>query len=466
MSQKDTIVAISTPLGEGAIGVVRLSGRDALSIGRGLFSPANTKARYTPQRLYYGTIRDTTGRPIDDGYMVYMKAPRSFTGEDVVELYAHGSMMVLEKIVETAVHLGARPAEPGEFTKRAFLNGKIDLLQAEAVIDLIRAKTERALQSARGRLEGRLSARIDAIKNTIMELTAVLEAELDFAEDEIEALSTEELLRRLSTIEAELDTLIAGFKEGHALTEGVSVVILGSPNVGKSTLLNLILRQERAIVTPQPGTTRDVIEEVVSIKGIPVRLVDTAGLRQTQDPIESIGIDRAKKRAERAELVLFVVDASTSVEELKGELSSLLTLREELKEKDFIVVANKMDIVTRREETTQTLKDLFSGFRLVFISAKTAEGLSALEDAIYREICADRESTEPAELIVSVRHRETLKRCVEGLKRVRECVKRKEPREIVCTELRWALSALDELTGQTTTEDILHRIFSTFCIGK
>ncbi len=462
MNRKDTIVAISTPVGEGAIGVVRISGKDALSMGKSLFSPSNPGAPYTPQRLYYGTIKDSKGKTIDDGFMVYMKAPHSFTGEDVVELQAHGSMVVLEKIVEAAVALGARPAEPGEFTKRAFLNGKMDLLQAEAVIDLIRAKTDRALQSARGRLEGRLSKKIASIKEALLELATSLEAELDFAEEELETLPKEALLERLSSVEKELTDLLATFKEGRALREGVSVVILGRPNVGKSTLLNLILREERAIVTPQPGTTRDLIEEAVSIRGVPVRLVDTAGLRTTEDPIESIGIDRAKRRAERGELVLFVVDASKE-EELEKDLSTLESLKEELEDKSFIVVANKMDLVESKEERVLSLTGIFSRFRVVPISAKTEEGLKELEDAIYKEVCA---GTEPEELIVSVRHRDALKRCLEGLERTKSCVERGEPQEIVTVELRWALAQLGELTGEVTTEDILDRIFSTFCIGK
>ncbi len=465
MNPKDTIVAISTPVGEGAIGVVRLSGRDALSMAKGVFSPRSLRARHTPQRLYYGTMKDPQGNTIDDGYMVYMKAPRSFTGEDVVELYAHGSMVVLEEIVQALVSLGARPAEPGEFTKRAFINGKLDLLQAEAVIDLIRAKTERAAQSARGRLEGRLSSKIEEIKDTLMELAAACEAELDFAEEEIETLPTEELLKRVSSVEREVGALLATFREGHALKEGVSVVILGRPNVGKSTLLNILLKEERAIVTPQPGTTRDFIEEVVSMRGLPIRLVDTAGLRRAEDPVEAMGIDRAKRRAERAELTLFVTDASMEGG-LGEDLSVLLALKEELRDKGFIVVANKMDLVEDRDDVAREIGELFNGFRVVFISAAREEGIEGLEEAIYEEVCAEREGAEPLELIVSVRHRDALRRCLEGLERARGCAERGEPREILCVELRWALERLGELTGQTATEDILDRIFSTFCIGK
>ena len=443
---------------------MRLSGTEALSIGSRLFRPSGSPTAYTPRRVYYGTVVDSTGQTIDDGIFIYMKAPHSFTGEDVVELQLHGSMVVLERVVERAIELGARCASPGEFTKRAFLNQKIDLLQAEAIIDLIRAKTERALRSARGRLEGRLSERIEGLKERLLGIVAQLEAELDFAEEDIEGLSKEQLLETLVSIEAELKGLIATYKEGRALTEGLNVVILGRPNVGKSTLLNLLLREERAIVTPQPGTTRDTIEALISVKGIPIRLVDTAGLRQTEDPVELIGIERAKRRAERAELILFVVDSSEE-EGFEAAKTTLLRLKEELCQRDFIVVANKIDLVrSKKEALLQHLKGLFKGLSVVALSAKTEEGLEALEDAMVRAL--SRTTTEPEQLIVSLRHKEALSRALQRVSETRTYIDAHQPQEIITIELREALKELATLTGEVTTEDILDRIFSTFCIGK
>ncbi len=475
----DTIAAVATPAGQGGVGIVRISGPDALSVVEKLFRPAARKAKkgaFKERHFYYGRIVEENGSPvektggktetIDDGFLVFMKGPGSYTGEDVVELHCHGGPLILRKVLGVVLRDGVRIAEPGEFTKRAFLNGKLDLAQAEAVCDLIRAGTDGALVSARGRIEGRLSNRVKEIKEVLFDLLARVEAELDFPEeDDVEGLSAGALSTGLRGAEENLKRLVSTYDEGRALNEGVRVLILGRPNVGKSSLLNILLKEERAIVTEHPGTTRDLIEEVVVIKGLPVRLMDTAGLTGTKDPVEAKGVSIARERLGSAGLVLFVVDSSA------GDFKEDKKLLKDASGKKVLVVANKIDLINcARYDIKKKIKKAFRGRRVVFISALTEEGLGGLEDAVFEEVCGHasgvRLDTDPGEYVTSARHKEALMKALDGIERIRKAVNDGLTRDLIATDLRWTVNRLGEITGETTTEDILDRIFSEFCVGK
>jgi tRNA modification GTPase len=487
----DTIAAIATPAGEGGIGIIRISGPGALAAARRVFIPADSRvpagaAFLGERRLVYGRIiieppkSAFPGEPtvIDDGFAVFMPGPRSYTGEDVVELHCHGGVLVLKRVLASVLASGARAAEPGEFTKRAFLNGKMDLAQAEAVIDVIRAGTDSALTAARERLKGGLSEKINAIKENLVDLLAGIEAELDFPEEEdVFARHTPlgsavlvgppdtlcpPVLVGLEDARVALTRLLDTYDEGSALKDGVRALILGRPNTGKSSLLNILLKEERAIVTGTPGTTRDVIEEVINIKGLSVRLMDTAGLRETTDFIESLGVAAARGRIETANLLLFVIDAS----EVSKEDLSLLGSVEGKEGKPVLVVANKVDLIddTKRKE----VEAFFKGRRISFISALTGEGLEGLEEAVHELATGGPGGTVSAEtpLIASLRQRTALEDALEGVGQAAASAKKSMPPEFVAADLRRALNRLGEITGEVTTEDILDKIFSEFCIGK
>jgi len=464
MDNSETIAAISTPPGEGGIGIIRISGPAARQISLKVFSPARSLKGLEERRLIYGTMTGPSGKgPIDSGFFVFMKGPRSYTGEDTVELYCHGGPLVLKKALEAILKGGARLAEPGEFTKRAFLNGKLDLAQAESVIDLIRAETESSLSAARGRLEGHFSKKVNAIKKVLLDLAVRIEAELDFPED-VSAVTGEFFTSESAKAREDLVRLICTYDEGRVLKDGVRVLILGRPNVGKSSLLNVLLKEERAIVTSAPGTTRDIIEEVLNIRGIPVRLMDTAGLRDSDDLAESIGVKAARQRISSADMILFVVDSS--LYGIDRAVDEDLTLLEELEGKKIIVTANKSDLAG--EDAREALKKLFDA-RVRFISALNSTGIEELKDAIYEEALGRGQAVldrEAGELVASLRHRVSLERSLEGLIRSMDAFNAGLPRELVATDLRWAIDRLGEITGETTTEDILDRIFSGFCIGK
>ena len=483
MDINDTIAAIATPLGEGGIAIIRVSGPDALAVASALFTPkhgAEGGGEFKARHFYYGELRATdSGALLDDANLVYMPGPASYTGEDVVEFHCHGGLLIMRNVLAAILGEGARMAEPGEFTRQAYVNGKLDLTQAEAVIDLIRAGTESALVSARGRFEGRLKNRLKHVREPLFGLLARIEAELDFSEDEVDKLPAEEILAVVLETEASLKKLLATYGEGSALRDGVKVVILGRPNVGKSSLLNLLLKEERAIVTAEPGTTRDVIEETVNIRGIPVRLMDTAGLRKAKGKAEAIGVERAKERAKEARLVLFVVDSSDPVA-FKKDQKILDAI-----EQKTIIVANKSDLIKKRarDEVERSFKgrqrEEGDELKPVFISALTEEGLADLEDAIFKAAAGHAPmfvgtSIEGrrilidtlGETITSARHKAALEQAVGGLERALKAESESFPMEIIAFELRWALDRIGEITGETTTEDILDRIFSEFCIGK
>ena len=446
---KDTIVANATPLIPSAVGIVRISGDKSLDIGKKLFSlPEKVEER----KVYFGKIKDRYGEVIDEGLIVYFKAPRSFTGEDVVEIYPHGSVPVIKKIIEEAIFYGARFAEPGEFTKRAFLNGKIDLTQAEAIAELIEAKTEAASKAAVSLLEGKLSKKINELKELLLELVSLIEAEINFPED-VEEIPDDEIKNKLETVLNQLKELLKTYKKGEFLREGIKLAIVGRPNVGKSSLFNALIGYERAIVSEYKGTTRDFIEESLNIKGIPVKLLDTAGIRETEDKIEKIGIQKALEKVEEADIVLFVFDASEGITEED------LKIYERIKEKNPIIVANKSDLVLDKKEKKYYFKDI------LFVSSKTQENIDLLEETIFQKLGLLENKDE--DIFINFRQYTKIKQAVEILENTLKNIEfYLNQKEILMLEIQEAEKYLEEITGEITTEDILGSIFSKFCIGK
>ncbi|HFC97130.1 MAG TPA: tRNA uridine-5-carboxymethylaminomethyl(34) synthesis GTPase MnmE [Thermosulfurimonas dismutans] len=456
---EDTIAAIATPPGPGAIGVIKISGREAEGILRRLFRPARPREHFESHRFYYGHIVDPdTGEPVDEVLVVLMRAPRSYTREDVVEIHAHSGYRVLTRILELVFRAGARPAEPGEFTLRAFLNGRLDLAQAEAVQEIISARSDTALRLALRQLSGGLSERIRRIREALLHLLALTEVAVDFPEEDLEIVPPEETRERLrKEVLTPLEELIRASGEGKLFREGIAVVLAGRPNVGKSSLLNALLREERAIVTPIPGTTRDVIEETAQIAGLPVRLIDTAGLRETGDEVEAIGVRKAREKLEAADVVVFLVDGSQAPREED------LRLYQEVRKRPHVVAVNKIDIAS--PDTLSAWREALPA-NPVYISALKGTGLSELSRRIFETVIGHGPA-EPPEVAPNLRQKAALERAAEATRRALALLEEKEPLpELLAVELREALSALGEITGEVTTEDLLDRIFSTFCIGK
>lgn len=458
--EEDTIAAISTPLGEGGIGVIRMSGRSAIAIADALFvSPSKgKKLKDLPSHtVHYGHIYDPeTQEPVDEVLVTLMRAPKSYTREDVVEISSHGGFLSLKRILDLVLKSGARLAEPGEFTKRAFLNGRIDLSQAEAVIDIIQSRTELSHKVAVRQLQGRLSRKVRGIRDALKHLTALVEASIDFSEEDIEVISFEALEAGIKEALESVNFLINTAEEGQILREGFSLVIVGKPNVGKSSLLNVLLEEERAIVTPIPGTTRDIIEESLNLKGVPVRLLDTAGIRDTEDPVEIQGVLRSRSLLEKADLILWVLDSSNPLTQEDRDILELV------KEKKVLGVLNKIDLPPQiGEEVDQIL--VLAGIPWVKISAKEKIGIETLKDQIFEMVMKT-----PVESVwvTNVRHKNALVRAQQSLLKALESVAQRMSGEFIAVDLRAALDSLGEIVGETTTEDILTEIFSTFCIGK
>ena len=487
----DTIVAMATPPGRGGIGVVRLSGPEALKIslpllqmkhdlapGRAVFGElidpcgAGTPAREKPARL---DARDATasvhaetraGAPapqeqrIDEVVVTYFAKPHSYTTDDVIEISAHGSPVVLRHIVELCVAAGARLAEPGEFTMRAFLNGRIDLTQAEAVRDLIDSQTLYQAKVAAQQLDGALSRRLQPIKQKLVELIALLEAGIDFAEDDVSVLPDKTILDHISSVHASLLELDASFAYGKIVHEGLTLAIVGRPNVGKSSLFNRLVERERAIVTATPGTTRDLVMETVAIGGIPVRLVDTAGIRKAIDEAESIGIQKSMEALADADLVLVVLDASHAPSAEDEELLRQAEVR------PVILVKNKSDLAAGKIPTSGNIGQKWGTHIPVRTSALTGEGIAELRAEILRHVGGETGAQTEAGFLTNVRHERLIKDSLAALDTARAAVADKVPHEMLLLDLYNALRPLDAITGATTNDDILNLIFSTFCIGK
>lgn len=461
MHLQDTIAAISTPIGEGGIGIVRLSGDQAIEIVDTFFQAASgtTLKDVTSHTLLYGSIVDPkTGRKIDEVLTTLLRRPRTYTREDTVEINCHGGIVALHQTLLLALESGCRLAEPGEFTKRAFLNGRIDLAQAEAVIDVIRSRTAVSLQIAMRQLEGRLSQKVTELREALLNVQAHLEAAIDFPEEDLSPFSGQHLQQEIERILRETDRLLDNAEGGQVYREGIKVAIVGRPNVGKSSLLNALARESKAIVTSIPGTTRDIIEEVVSIRGIPLRLRDTAGLGEPGDEIEQIGMELSRKSIQAADLVLYVADGS---EPLAAEDLSIIS---EIKHKKTLAVVNKIDLPERIEE--KRLRQVLEPEKLVRISALNGDGLDDLEQAVVDLVFAGKVFSLDDTLVSNVRHQHALNKTVENLKEATGAIANNFPEEITATAVKDALDSLGEIVGETVTEDLLDKIFSEFCIGK
>jgi tRNA modification GTPase len=459
-AQEDTIAAISTPFGESGIGIVRISGFSAESIFRKLFKPKSDQQHFISHRFHYGEIIDPkSGNPVDEVLIVLMKSPKTYTREDIVEIHCHGGYFILQKVLEIVLREGARMALPGEFTKRAFLNGRIDLTQAEAVIDLIKAKTQTSLEIANQQLRGSLYREMTELRSRLVERLALIEAHIDFPEEEIEPIVFRELKGDLKKMVFQMEEWIASYEEGKIFREGISCAIVGKTNVGKSSLLNVLLKEERAIVTPIPGTTRDVIEEVLSIYGIPIRLMDTAGLRKPTDSIEQEGVRRAKERVADSDFVLLMLDGSRALDDDDKEIFI------EIKGKKKVVAINKSDLPLKIP-----LKEVERHFQedpIIRISALKNEGIDDLKKTIYTSLVHRDVRATPEHLIVAnIRHKTALTQVKDNLSNAVKGLEERISLEFIAFEIRSALDALGETVGETTTEEVLNRIFEQFCIGK
>jgi tRNA modification GTPase len=454
-----TIVAISTPPGAGGIGIIRMSGAKPLSLLKTLFNPNDPSCIYRSHRLYYGHIKHPdSGKIIDEVLAVYMAAPHTYTREDVVEIHCHGSFLVLQNVLELLLDNGATLAEPGEFTKRAFLNGRIDLTRAEAVIDVLSAKTRKGVDIAQEQLSGALYNRINPIRQSLVRMRAVVEVAIDFPDEDIEIIDHSKLIEDLKQeVVFPLKKLLTNADRGRLYREGISLVIAGVPNVGKSSLLNTILQEERALVTAVPGTTRDSIEEVVDIHGLPVRIIDTAGIRDNAEEVEQLGIERARSLINQADLILFMIDSSRDILEEDRQLY------EAVQHKPVLVVINKIDI------SGNVLTDLsfLAGIdQCVQISAKEQTGITDLKQAIFNAVTAGSEQWDEDGCVPNLRHKRSLIAANESCDRVLSSLTMGLTNDLIAVDLQECLEQLSGIVGETTTEDILDVIFEQFCLGK
>ncbi len=457
--ERDTIAAIATPHGESGIGIVRISGPLAAKVATRLFRPKNKQTRLKSHHLYYGEILDPeSGKALDEVLITLMRRPKTYTREDVLEINCHGGHLVLQEVLELVLAQGVRVAEPGEFTKRAFLNGRIDLSQAEAVIDVIRAKTAKSLKISQQQLRGNLSGEIEGLRESVMRSLALIEALIDFPDEELDV-DEDRVAGELEEHLGRVRGLIESYEEGRIYRDGVSVSIVGKTNVGKSSLLNVLLREERAIVTPIPGTTRDIIEEGISIHGIPIRLVDTAGIRKAANSIEREGVRLAKGKVAEADMVVLVIDGSRRLDKYDREII------DEIRDKKTVIALNKRDLPMKT--STGQIQELLPDTRTVEISALENWGIDALKNSVYRALTRDGIGREAEEVIVvNARHKSALEGSRGCLLRARKGMETKIPIELVALELRSCLDYLGEIGGETTSEEVLDVIFSQFCIGK
>lgn len=453
----DTIAAISTATGEGGIGIVRLSGKASLSVANKIFMGLNKKkpAQFKSYSMHYGKIVDGS-KIVDEVILTVMRGPKSYTRQDVVEINCHGGMLSLRKILELTLKHGCRLANPGEFTQRAFLNGRIDLAQAEAVIDIIRAKTDSALKISLGQLSGALSKEINKIRQGLLDILVILEANIDFPEEGIPPREQSDLLIGLTDIDNQLGALLNNAAKGRILREGLHVVICGKPNVGKSSLLNALLKKERSIVTPVAGTTRDTIEEMLDIKGIPVKIVDTAGILKPRNLIESKAVMRSRSQIKLADLVIILFDSAS-----KLDLEDRKLIKE-VKNKKVIAVINKIDLKTRVDK--DEIKRAFT--RVVEIAARSGKNLNLLEDALYDFVYQGKLLGPELILVSNLRHIRALRDAQELIRQTKQVLADKLPMEFITQNLKDACVYLDKILGKSFSEDLLERIFTDFCIGK
>jgi tRNA modification GTPase len=451
MSSHDTIIALSTPPGVSALAVIRLSGPDVISYTNALLeSPRD----WQPQRAVFVHLREGSGkdsRLLDEAVATYWKGPHSFTGEDTMEISCHGNPLIAQNILQAYIRLGARPAEPGEFTQRAFLNGRLDLTQAEAVLDIVHASTQRALSGAQAMKEGRLAEKLNQLRQQLIDLLAHLEAYIDFPDEDIQPDTGAAFLNRVEAMRKEVQTLLSTAPLGRILREGIATAIVGAPNVGKSSLLNALLRESRAIVSPIPGTTRDTIEAECNLRGFRLVLVDTAGQRETKDEIETEGVRRAQSAAGRAELILHVVEAPVAPKPFDAELAH------SLEGKLYVRIANKADLGCELAH---------AGGGAILVSTLTGAGLSELEDAIEKLLIGSQQPASTGWLTINARQEAALQRALAAFDRAATGLADKSAPELVSVDLRAALHEIGQIVGLSTNEDILDQLFKNFCIGK
>ncbi|GIM28978.1 tRNA modification GTPase MnmE [Clostridium polyendosporum] len=459
MKEFDTIAAVATAMGEGGISIIRISGDNVLNIVSKIFKSKSEKSIFDIKTytMRYGHIVDiNTEEVIDEVIISFMKGPRSFTAEDTVEINCHGGVTSTNRVLQEVIKAGARLAEPGEFTKRAFLNGRIDLSQAEAVIDIIRSKTELSMKSAMIQSQGKLSQEINILRERLLNVLALIEYAVDFTEDDEEP--DESIPIRvgegLSYVISQINSLLQNADEGKLIREGLSMVIVGKPNVGKSSLLNALLMEQRAIVTDIPGTTRDVIEEYISLDGIPVKIVDTAGIRETEDVVEKIGVERSKEKINEADLIVFMLDMSRMLDEEDKEIIQFI------KNKKYIVLLNKVDL--ERKFSLEAIKDLEN---TIEISARTGFGIDDLKEKIKELFFNGKIDTESM-MVTNTRHKQALYRAKENCEIAVEKVSSNEFLDLISIYVTSGLRALGEITGAELEEDLVNKIFSEFCVGK
>ncbi|ADL54039.1 tRNA uridine-5-carboxymethylaminomethyl(34) synthesis GTPase MnmE [Clostridium cellulovorans] len=459
MKEFDTIAAIATPIGEGGISIIRISGNSALSVASKLFRSANGKdlMDIKPYTMRYGNIIDLENEEIIDEVIVsYMKAPKSFTAEDTVEINCHGGLISTKRILEVVLKQGVRIADPGEFTKRAFLNGRIDLSQAEAVMDIITAKTDLAMKSAVAQSGGRVSREIKVLREELLAMIAHIEATVDYPEDDLEEMTAEKTINDLNKLQERIEYLLKTAEEGKILREGLSTVIVGKPNVGKSSLLNLLTNENRAIVTDVAGTTRDVIEEYINMDGVPIKVIDTAGIRETDDLVEKIGVEKSKEKIEEADLIILMLDSSRELDEED------LKIADYIKDKKYIVLFNKSDLKGKlKKEDIQCLNSKY----MIDVSVFNGEGIERLKE-IIKELFFSGEIKSQEILITNSRHKDVLYRANDNISNAIEALKNTSAIDLASIDLRNAWSNFGEITGDTLAEDLIDKIFKEFCLGK
>lgn len=469
--QSDTIIALATPSGIGAIGVIRLSGPDAISLVNEVFGGKDLSIQHS-HTIHFGTIRDAN-QIIDEVLVSLFVGPKSYTRENVVEISTHGSAFIIESIIKLLIRKGASPANPGEFTLRAFLNGQLDLSQAEAVADLIASNSQASHQVAMQQMRGGFSGELQHLRDQLIHFAAMIELELDFGEEDVEFANREQLKGLIYQIQRILHRLIQSFEQGNVMKNGVSVVIAGKPNVGKSTLLNALLNEERAIVSEIAGTTRDTVEDEMIIGGLRFRFIDTAGIRETEDSIEAKGVERTHEKIKQAKLIIYLVDPEQSVKEIETQVTYLNEL-----DIPFLVVVNKRDLVSAEfEGELSVISYLLSGLiphtsdlrphtsNLIFISARNNEGVEELKSEILRKVNLHSINTDDV-LVSNIRHLEALQKTEDSLNRVLINIDNPITSDFLASDIKQALYYLGEITGQVTTDDLLETIFSKFCIGK
>ena len=455
----DTIAAISTAQGTGGIGIIRISGEKAFDIASRIYRGNKDFVELKSHTINYGKVINPVNEDtIDEVLVSKMKKPNTFTREDIVEINCHGGTVVLKRILETVINEGARLAEPGEFTKRAFLNGRIDLSQAEAVIDIINAKTTESTKAAVSQLEGKLSKRIKAARSKLIELIAHIEVTVDYPEHDIEEITGEKVYQGIQDIREKLKNIVQGFEKGRIIREGITTVIVGRPNVGKSSLLNELAGKNKAIVTDIPGTTRDIIEEYINIKGIPVRIVDTAGIRETEDVVEKIGVEMARKAVENADLIIVMLDVT------QGISNEDLEIIKNTEGKRIIILINKIDLA--EEDKVRKFEGMLEGKTIIKTSIKNEVGVEELENRIANMFFEGQLNLENEVLITNIRHKNLIDMSLRSIEDASQAYEGGMPLDCITIDVKNAAEYLGQITGESISEDVMHEIFSRFCIGK